>query len=78
MVEIDRILALVKEGTGVDFSLYRDSTIGRRIERRAALNSSAGLADYVRLLEQNPDEVHGLYHDLLINVTSFFRDPEVF
>src|SRR5687768_13734446 len=78
MAELDRILALVKTTTGVDFTQYRDSTIGRRVERRAALRAPAGLADYARLLEQEPAEVQALYQDLLINVTSFFRDPEVF
>src|SRR5687768_18332883 len=78
MAELDRILALVKTTTGVDFTQYRDSTIGRRVERRAALLAPAGLADYARLLEQEPTEVQALYQDLLINVTSFFRDPEVF
>src|SRR5688500_161310 len=78
MAELDRILALVKATTGVDFTQYRDSTIGRRVERRAALLAPAGLADYARLLEQEPAEVQALYQDLLINVTSFFRDPEVF
>ena len=78
MAELDRILALVKTTTGVDFTQYRDSTIGRRVERRAALLAPAGLADYARLLEQEPAEVQALYQDLLINVTSFFRDPEVF
>ena len=75
MAELDRILALVKSTTGVDFTQYRDSTIGRRVERRAALRAPAGLADYARLLEQEPAEVQALYQDLLINVTSFFRDP---
>lgn len=78
MAELDRILAVVKAATGVDFTQYRDSTIGRRVERRAALRATAGLADYARLLEQEPAEVQALYQDLLINVTSFFRDPEVF
>ena len=74
MAELDRILAVVKAATGVDFTQYRDSTIGRRVERRAALRATAGLADYARLLEQEPAEVQALYQDLLINVTSFFRD----
>ena len=78
MGELDRILALVKETTGVDFTRYRDSTSGRRVERRVALRSPNDLAGYVSLLEQDPGEVQALYNDLLINVTSFFRDPEVF
>jgi two-component system CheB/CheR fusion protein len=72
------ILARVRKVTGVDFSLYRDTTIKRRIMRRMALHTQDSLASYVERLENDPQEVVALYHDLLINVTSFFRDPAVF
>ena len=64
--------------TGVDFTSYRDTTIRRRIMRRMALHSIPSATDYVDRLRQDSHEVDALYHDLLINVTSFFRDPEMF
>ena len=64
--------------TGVDFTLYRDTTIKRRIMRRMALHTHDSLGDYIPRLEKDPEEVKALYHDLLINVTSFFRDPALF
>lgn len=73
-----QILAAVRASTGVDFSLYRDTTINRRIMRRMALHSHKTPGDYARWLRNEPSEVDALYHDLLINVTSFFREPELF
>jgi len=73
-----RILAAVRKVTRVDFSLYRDTTIKRRILRRMALQPLESLVEYARLLEADRSEVEALYSDLLINVTSFFRDPELF
>ena len=73
-----KILTQVRDVTGIDFSLYRDTTIKRRIMRRMALNTYQSLGDYIPRLENNPEEVKALYHDLLINVTSFFRDPALF
>ena len=64
--------------TGNDFSLYKQTTIVRRIERRMAVNQIERLDDYVRYLQREPAEVDALFRDLLIGVTSFFRDPEVF
>jgi two-component system CheB/CheR fusion protein len=74
----DRILALLRAGTGVDFHLYRQSTVRRRISRRMALNKIDRLEDYADFLKKNPGEVQALYDDMLITVTSFFRDPESF
>ncbi len=62
----------------VDFTKYNVSTIARRMYRRMVLHRLASPADYVRYVESHPDEVDGLYADLLINVTRFFRDPEMF
>ena len=80
--ELDRaysaIIATLRAATGVDFGEYRDTTIKRRIARRMALHSKPTLAEYERLLHSNPEEVDALYRDMLLNVTSFFRDPDVF
>ena len=73
-----RILAAVQAVTGVDFRLYRDTTIKRRILRRMALHGQRSISDYADRLKNDAGEVDALYHDLLINVTSFFRDPEMF
>ena len=73
-----KILSRVRAVTGVDFSLYRDTTIKRRIMRRMALHMQRAIADYAQRLETDESEIKALYHDLLINVTSFFRDPEIF
>jgi two-component system CheB/CheR fusion protein len=71
-------LLQVRTSMGHDFSLYKKSTIGRRIERRMALNNIKDIALYARFLKQNSNEVHALFNDMLINVTCFFRDPEAF
>jgi two-component system CheB/CheR fusion protein len=73
-----RILMLLRSITGHDFSLYKESTIGRRIERRMLQNDIKDTDIYIRYLKEKPDEVHALFKELLINVTSFFRDPEAF
>jgi len=76
-IEIKNILLLVKNSSGVDFSLYKMNTIKRRIIRRMLLHKVDGLAKYLGYLKQNTAETGLLYNDLLINVTSFFRDPEM-
>ena len=76
--QFQRILAILRSSTGVDFTAYRDSTIKRRIMRRAVLHTKPTLAEYADFLERNPAEAEALYHDVLINVTSFFRDAETF
>jgi two-component system CheB/CheR fusion protein len=75
---LNRILQVLHSGTGNDFSKYKRSTIGRRIERRMALQNIEEMEVYARFLKENPGEVQLLFKELLINVTSFFRDPEVF
>jgi two-component system CheB/CheR fusion protein len=75
---INRILMQLRSSTGHDFSLYKNSTIGRRIERRMAQHAIDDADVYARYLKENPDEVRALFKELLINVTSFFRDPEAF
>jgi two-component system, chemotaxis family, CheB/CheR fusion protein len=76
--QFKKILALLHSSLGVDFSAYRDTTLWRRITRRAVLHTKHSLADYFQFLERDPGEVAALYHDILINVTSFFREPETF
>jgi two-component system CheB/CheR fusion protein len=73
-----QIFRLLRRVTRVDFSEYKPPTIGRRIQRRMVLHKIERLADYVALLHRDRTEVGQLYQDLLINVTSFFRNPEVF
>ena len=73
-----KILALLRSSYGVDFTSYRDTTIRRRMMRRMVLNVKEDMADYAQSLEKNRTELDALYHDILINVTSFFREPETF
>lgn len=72
------IFRLLKGFSKVDFGDYKVATIRRRILRRMNINRISELRDYVKLLHRNPQEVEALYRDVLINVTSFFRNPEVF
>ena len=72
------ILAILHGATGIDFSLYREKMIKRRILRRLALRNIDGLAEYGKRLENDPEELMALQRDLLIGVTSFFRDRESF
>lgn len=76
--DIDLILQKVKKTTGADFSEYKLTTINRRIGRRMALYKVDSLADYIRYLEQSPEEIERLFKDILISVTEFFRDTEAF
>lgn len=78
VIGLNQILLQVRNSTGHDFSLYKKSTIGRRVERRMAQHNIDEMAVYARFLKQNPAEVQALFKELLINVTSFFRDPEAF
>jgi len=73
-----RICGLLHSATGVDFTNYRLTTIRRRIERRMAVHKMDGMAEYVDHLLNHPEEAQELLQDLLIPVTSFFRDPAVF
>jgi two-component system CheB/CheR fusion protein len=68
------ILNQLHKATGVDFSAYKMTTIKRRIIRRMLLYKIKTLKEYAKLLKQKNEEVDILYQDLLINVTSFFRD----
>ena len=74
---LEKVLVLLRARTGHDFSLYKKSTLYRRIERRMGLHQLAHIGDYVRYLRDNPQEAELLFKELLIGVTRFFRDPEV-
>ncbi|HEU4753386.1 MAG TPA: chemotaxis protein CheB, partial [Armatimonadota bacterium] len=71
---VPRILTQVQAHTGQDFSRYKRSTIERRLERRMQLRGIERLPAYLDLLRESPQEAAALADDLLINVTSFFRD----
>ncbi len=75
---LHEILVLLHKHTGVDFSLYKQSTIRRRVIRRMVLTSHKTLEDYIPFLRNNPNELDALYTDALISVTSFFRNRDVF
>lgn len=74
---LDKIIILLREQTGHDFSMYKKSTLFRRIERRKGIHKIDKLQNYVRFMQENPKETEILFKELLIGVTSFFRDPEV-
>ena len=74
---LEKIVILLRGRSGQDFSLYKKSTISRRVERRMRLHQVAKINDYVRYLRENPQESDLLFKELLIGVTSFFRDPAV-
>ncbi|MGZ4814238.1 MAG: chemotaxis protein CheB [Terriglobales bacterium] len=76
--QLSQIFSLLLRATRVDFSEYKPPTVQRRVGRRMALHKIEKLGDYVALLQRDRNEVMSLYQDLLINVTSFFRDPEAF
>ena len=72
---LEKVFILLRARTGQDFSMYKKSTVHRRIERRMGIHQIKGIATYVRYLQENPQEVELLFKELLIGVTSFFRDP---
>ena len=76
LTPLDPVLRLLRQHTRHDFSLYKPTTLNRRIERRMAIHGISGLADYTRFLAENSQEVELLFRELLIGVTQFFRDPE--
>jgi two-component system, chemotaxis family, CheB/CheR fusion protein len=75
---LETILQLLRRHTGVDFTHYRQTTILRRIQRRMLVHKIDRLSNYVRHLQTSSAEIKALYQDMLINVTSFFRNPKVF
>jgi len=75
---LKKIFLLLRDQTGHNFSLYKHNTLKRRIERRMAIQQIADIESYVKFLQQTPSENDALFHDLLIGVTNFFRDPDAF
>jgi chemotaxis methyl-accepting protein methylase len=74
---LDKIIVLLRERSGNDFSLYKSNTLHRRVERRMAVHQIATIDAYVSHLRANPHEIDLLFKELLIGVTNFFRDPDV-
>ena len=74
---LDKIIILLREQSGHDFSLYKKNTLFRRIERRKGIHQIDKISTFVRFLQENPQEVEILFKELLIGVTSFFRDTAV-
>jgi two-component system, chemotaxis family, CheB/CheR fusion protein len=74
---LEEILQLLKMQTGNDFALYKKSTLYRRIERRIGVQKIDKIATYVQFLKKNPKELDLLFKELLIGVTSFFRDKDI-
>jgi len=75
---LKKIFVLLRAQTGHDFSQYKPTTSQRRIERRMAVHQTETMDDYVKFIQQTPEEVGALFRDMLIGVTNFFRDPEAF
>ncbi len=76
-IALNKVVLLLRTQTGQDFSQYKLSTLSRRIQRRMRLHHLKGVSDYVRYVRENRSEGELLFRELLIGVTSFFRDPEV-
>ena len=74
---LQKILILLRTRTRHDFSCYKSNTLYRRIERRMGIHHIDKITVYVRYLQENPQELDLLFNELLIGVTSFFRDPQV-
>jgi two-component system CheB/CheR fusion protein len=75
---LHKIFILLRDRTGNDFARYKENTIHRRIERRMNVHQIDNLRQYLRFLLANPPELDALFQELLIGVTSFFRDPLAF
>jgi two-component system CheB/CheR fusion protein len=76
--QLGKLFLFIRTAFGNDLSSYKSATIDRRIERRMTLHKISKLEDYVGLVQSNQEELRALYKDMLITVTSFFRDPEVY
>ncbi|NCS87284.1 MAG: hypothetical protein AUK34_03130 [Ignavibacteria bacterium CG2_30_36_16] len=73
-----KIFILLRTHTGHDFSLYKQNTIYRRVERRMNVSQLDSIPNYIRMLQENPSEIDNLFREILIGVTNFFRDPQSF
>jgi two-component system CheB/CheR fusion protein len=77
-IDLKKILMMLKTAFNIDFSHYKENTINRRITRRMVINKIENIDGYVAYLRANPLELQALFDDLLIGVTSFFREPKAF
>ena len=75
---LNQIFTLLQAATGIDFANYKHPTLKRRIQRRLVIHKLFSLKDYINYLQENPTELEALSQDILIHVTSFFREEEVF
>ena len=76
--DLGKVIEIVRGAVGVDLGAYKLPSIRRRLARRMAVHRVSSLHDYVRVLQDDHDEPPALFEDLLIHVTSFFRDPRAF
>ncbi len=72
------VFSMLKAAFNVDFSHYKETVVNRRVNRRMVINNMEKMADYVEFLRNHPNELEALFNDMLIGVTSFFREPETF
>lgn len=77
-VPLGSVTAQLKHATGIDFSQYKESTLQRQVQRRMAIRQVSHLEDYLPLLASDEGEPQALMGNLLVTVTSFFRDPQAF
>jgi len=75
---LQKIIEILKEAIGVDFLLYKENTILRRLEKRISINRFENIEDYIIFLRNNKREINVLFNELLIGVTRFFRDEDAF
>lgn len=76
--KVGRVMEILNEAVGVDFRHYKKSTLRRRINRRMLLHKLDDMSDYIKLLRGNRPEIDAMYQDMLVSVTSFFRNPEAY
>ncbi len=77
-LNVRKILGRLRDRFHIDFSMYKTSTVGRRIKRRLMLTNQSDLTTYLQSVADDPEELERLYKDLLIGVTRFFRDNDMF
>lgn len=76
--QLGKLFVLIRSEFGNDLTYYKTTTIDRRLQRRMTMHRMTSLEEYVTYVQSNRDELKALYRDMLITVTSFFRDPEAF
>jgi two-component system, chemotaxis family, CheB/CheR fusion protein len=74
---LEKIIILLRSHTGNDFSMYKNNTVYRRIERRMSIHNIEKISSYVHFLQENPKEIEILFKELMIGVTKFFRDSNI-